>query len=77
MGGCLEFIEDLRVGNCNPVEELGELFVGLMGRGQLDSHYVEFALNQTEVAVGRVYCFMQSTWYERVASVVSLFNRLG
>jgi hypothetical protein len=53
------------------------LFVDYFGIAEFDLQYVEFALNQTEVAVGRVYCFMQSTWYERVASVVSLFNRLG
>jgi hypothetical protein len=77
MRGGLEFIEYLRVGDCDPVEELGELFVDYFGIAEFDLQYVEFALNQTEVAVGRVYCFMQSTWYERVASVVSLFNRLG
>jgi hypothetical protein len=73
----LEFIEDLWVGDCDPVEELGELFVGLIGRGQLDSQYVDLALNQVEVAVGREYRFLQSTGCERVAAAVSLFNGLG
>jgi hypothetical protein len=60
MRGGLEFMEYLRVGCCNPVEELGEFFIDVPGRAQLESHYVELALNQAEVVVGHVPEFLQS-----------------
>ena len=76
MGGCLEFIEYLWVGDCNPVKELGELFVGVSFHAQVELQRVDYVLQQREVAVGRGYCFMQSMEHENIAAA-SLLNWLG
>lgn len=71
MRGCLEFIEDLWVGDCDPVEELGELLVDYFGIDEFDLQYVEFALNQTEVAVSHFAEIVQCADVEHFAAVAS------
>ena len=74
MRGCLEFIEYLRVGDCNPVEELGELSVGVPGRVQFEPQRAEFALNQAEVAASHRTELVQSAGVECVAAAIALFD---
>ena len=52
MGGCLEFIENLRVGYCDPVEELDELFVDVFCLVEAQRNLVKLGLRRHEVGVG-------------------------
>jgi hypothetical protein len=51
MRGGLEFMKYLRVGCCNPVEELGEFFVDVPGRAKLESQHADLGLDALEVSV--------------------------
>ena len=74
MRGGLEFIEYLWVGDCDPVEKLGELFVGVSRRVQVEFKRHEFGLDKLKVGVGHSPEIVQLVEVERVFIVVALIN---